>query len=64
MSSAGATVIDFAAYRERKLKREREVAAVPIGAPSFPAGPIAWMPVFLVPVFYMVGGLSAGAAYG
>jgi hypothetical protein len=64
MDSAAPTVVDFEAYRARKLKRER--ATPQTDAPHFLAmpAPIAWMPVWVVPVFYMVGGLSADVARG
>jgi hypothetical protein len=64
MKTAAATVIDFEAYRARKLQQQREAAGGPLPGNFFPAGPIAWMPVWFVPVYYPVGALSAGTASG
>lgn len=64
MQTTSATVIDFEAYRARKLKKEREIVGSN-AAGLFPAPTaIAWMPVWFVPVYYPVGGLSAGTASG
>jgi hypothetical protein len=63
-ATATAKVVDFEAYRARKERSERESAASKVPAFSAMPFPVAWMPVWVVPVFYVVGGLSAGAAYG
>ena len=65
MQTASATVIDFEAYRARKEKRQREAAAGNFPTGLFaPSMPVAWMPVWFVPVYYPVGAMAASTASG
>jgi hypothetical protein len=63
MNSATATVIDLEAYRARKRERETAPANTPPQLPALVPS-MGWMPVWIVPVFYMVGAMPAGAASG
>ena len=60
MTDAGARVIDLESYRRVRVARGRTTEPSTT-ASNAPAAPLAWIPVWVMPVFFIVASPAAVA---